>query len=214
VQDKRNLYHQILRLPALKFCQLLCERYISHESLPITTNQYSPIEYLVIKHQLEFNEVNALLSYVPGLRRLSLNYTSSSSGREIVSSLIVLNHLTHAYLKISDFTFYQVESMMKNLFHSVQVLFISICARNDGRYLDANRWKQLILTSLPYLRIFDIAFLIHDDLRSGNNIYQCWNQIDEFNSSFWIERQWFFEHAVYANRDGNYHYLFSRNPYR
>ncbi len=123
VHDKRNLYHQILRLPALKFCQLLCERDVSHESLPIATNQYSPIEHLVIKHHLEFNEVNALLSYVPGLRRLSLNY---SSGTEIVSSSIVLNHLTHAYLNISDFTFHQVESMMRNLFNSVQVLYSQV----------------------------------------------------------------------------------------
>jgi len=230
VQDTRNLYHQIFRLPALKFCQLFCERRVSYdssrwsreslpisrESLPIATNQYSPIEYLVIKHRLEYNEVNALLSYVPGLRRLSLDY---SSGTEIVSSSTVLNHLTHAYLNIGDFTFHQVESIMRNLFNSVQVLYISIFARNDGACLDANRWKQLILTSLPYLRIFDIDFVIHDDLRSGNNIYRYLNQIDEFNSSFWNERQWFFKHAADIDRDGrdrddSVHYFFSINPYR
>ncbi len=214
VQDERNLYRQIFRLSQLKYCKLLCEHYVSHGSIPVATNEYSPIEYLVIEHKLRLHEVNALLSYVPQLRRLSLDCESSSSDTQTISSSIVLNHLTHLSLDIRGFLFDQFESIMKNLFHLVQVLHIHNWETNDGTYYDANRWKQLILTSLPYLRIFNIGIVISDDLRSHNNIDQYINRIDEFNSSFWIERQWFFQHGVCHGRDGTDYLLYSINPYR
>jgi hypothetical protein len=214
VQDESNLYRQIFRLPRLKYCKLSCEHYVSHGLIPVATNEYSPIEYLVIKHQLQFHEMNALLSYVPQLRRLLISCESSSSDTQTVSSSIVLNHLTHLSLNIDDFLFDQVESIMKNLFHRVQVLHISIIATNDATYYDANRWKQLILSFLPYLRIFNIDISISDDRRSHNNIKQYISRIDEFNSSFWIERQWFFQHGVYYGTDDTDYSLYSINPYR
>ncbi len=214
VQDGKNLYRQIFRLPQLKYCKLLCEHYISYGSIPVATNEYSPIEYLVIKHQLQFHEVNDLLSYVPQLRRLSLNCISDSSYTKTVSSSIVLNHLTHLSLDIYGFLFEQFECIMKNLFHLGQVLHIRILERNDGTYYDANRWKQLILTSLPYLRIFNISISISHVRGSDNNIKQYISRIDEFNSSFWIERQWFFKHGVYHGRYYTDHYLYSINPCR
>jgi hypothetical protein len=158
--------------------------------------------------------MNALLSYVPQLRRLLISCESSSSDTQTVSSSIVLNHLTHVSLNIDDFLFDQVESIMKNLFHRVQVLHISIIATNDATYYDANRWKQLILSFLPYLRIFNIDISISDDRRSHNNIKQYISRIDEFNSSFWIERQWFFQHGVYYGTDDTDYSLYSINPYR
>jgi len=214
VKDERNLYRQIFRLPVLKYCKLLCKHYVSHGSLPVSTNEYSPIEYLVIKHQLKFHEVNALLSYVPRLHRLSLDCKSGSSDHKTVSSSIVLNHLTHVSLNIDHCSFDRLEPMIKHLFHQVQILYIDIGAGDDGTYFDANRWKQLVLTSLPYLRLFDIAISVYK-LNSNNNVGHYLSRIDEFSSSFWIERQWFFETADDCDRDGNYDFfLYSTNPYR
>jgi hypothetical protein len=214
VHSRTNLYRQIFRLPALKYCKLLCKCYVSDGSLPIAINEYSPIEYLAIKHRLQLHEVNALLSYVPQLRRLSLRFESDSSGTETVSSSIVLNHLTHVSLNLYGFTFGQVESMMKNPFHHIQVLYFSITTTNNATYFDANRWKQLILTSLPYLRLFDIDISTNEYLPSHNNIREYISRIDEFNSSFWTERQWFFQHATLKDTVDIDHYLYSINPYK
>ncbi|CAF0910230.1 unnamed protein product [Rotaria sordida] len=133
-----NLYHQIFRLPVLKYCKLLCKHYVLHRSLPVATNEYSPIECLVIKHRLQLHEVNALLSYVPQLRRLSLHCEPRSSDTRIVSPSIYLNHLTHISLNIQYCPFNQLESIMESLFHQVQILYISVWSDDDGTYFDAN----------------------------------------------------------------------------
>jgi hypothetical protein len=40
--------------------------------VPISTNTSSPIEHLIINNHYDINAVDALLSYVPQLRRLSI----------------------------------------------------------------------------------------------------------------------------------------------
>ena len=121
-------------------------------SLHISINEYSPIEHLVINNGFDVRQLTALLSYTPQLRRLFLGNLWNSVNEQIVSSSIKLNHLTHVFLNMDHITFDQCETLTKDLFVRVEVLYITV--ENDKTYLDGDRWKRLILSSMPHLIIF------------------------------------------------------------
>ncbi|UJR18548.1 hypothetical protein I4U23_005455 [Adineta vaga] len=62
-------------------------------------NEHSPIEYLIINHEIYFDQLNAFFSYVRHLPRLSFN---SLKGDRIQSSS-VLKYLTHVSLALTNF---------------------------------------------------------------------------------------------------------------
>jgi len=49
------------------------------------------------------------------------------------------------------FDFNQFEQLIKGIFRQLHVLRIS--TKHDITYLDGNRWEQLILSSMPNLRV-------------------------------------------------------------
>jgi hypothetical protein len=215
VQHKNSIYRQIFLLPALKYCNLsLKEWYGSDEPLPLATNEYSPIEHLIINKSEALDELDVLLSYVPRLRRLSLHPVHNRmTAAKIYSSSNVLNHLTHVYLYLSHITFDHFEQLVRNIFPAtVEVLSISISGNSEQKYLHANRWEQLILSHMPNLRIFDIR---HDFyVTDGFDWLTYQDQMSQFTSRFWVERQWFFEHVYHKSTYGNHAIFYSINPYR
>ncbi|CAF3771071.1 unnamed protein product [Rotaria sp. Silwood1] len=209
VENFNNLCRQIFCLPMLKYCKLSLEGSLTFEPLLISTNKGSSIEHLVITNTFHLDQLNALLSYVPHLRRFSLHDLHRSRNQETQTCSIKLNNLTHMDLK-TTITFDELElTMIKNFFHQVQVLYIS--TNSDIAYLDANRWKRLILSYIPQLRIFDFQ---HRNMieNSNNNNYD--NMINRFYSSFWYEHKWFFVHHFYKKQNVNEIIFYSINPYR
>ncbi|CAF1229849.1 unnamed protein product [Rotaria sp. Silwood1] len=209
VENFNNLCRQIFCLPMLKYCKLSLEGSLTFEPLLISTNKGSSIEHLVITNTFHLDQLNALLSYVPHLRRFSLHDLHRSRNQETQTCSIKLNNLTHMDLK-TTITFDELElTMIKNFFHEVQVLYIS--TNSDIAYLDANRWKRLILSYIPQLRIFDFQ---HRNMieNSNNNNYD--NMINRFYSSFWYEHKWFFVHHFYKEQNVNEIIFYSINPYR
>ncbi|UJR38747.1 hypothetical protein I4U23_031412 [Adineta vaga] len=126
---------------------------VDKSPLSISINEFSPIEHLIINNKLEISELNALLSYLPQLRRLSIDSLYQSND-PIIPFSIQTNYLTHVSLYLTDISFDQFEIFIKNISHQLQVLYITI--DNDTTYLDADRWEKLIVSSMPYLRIFNI----------------------------------------------------------
>ncbi len=61
----------------------------------------------------------------------------------------------------------------------------------DESYLDAKRWEQLILSSMPNLSVFDFN---HDNHLVLDNSAPYHDILKQFTSQFWIEKQWFFTH--------------------
>jgi hypothetical protein len=95
--------------------------------------------------------------------------------------------------------------LLKYFFHNIEVLHLT--TQNDPTYLDAKQLEKLIVSLMPNLRVFDIhhtgSALTYHDL------------INQFNSSFWIQRQWFFthQHDWQATLEDN-GIFYSTNPYR
>jgi hypothetical protein len=185
--------------------------------LPIATNEFSPIEHLVINNKVSFIQLDSLLSYVPQLRRLSFDYFDGYISSRICTNAIQLNYLTDVSLKSHSMSFNDFELLVIDLFRQVQILRIEIysvyfSATNMG-YLNANRWEQLISTHMINLRIFDLQ--LEYGLCNHNIDRQAYEtEVSKFNSLFWIEHQWFFEYQYYKNRNSNTTIFYSTNPYR
>jgi len=220
VENKSTIYCEIFRLPSLKHCKLSLNGWSNNDPLPVAINEYSPIEYLIINHTIYLDELDSLLSYVPQLRRLSLYSLQEPWDKERTKlSSLVLNYLTHVSLTWASINFDQFQHLIIDLFPTIQVLRISISNNTDTTYMDAKRWKQLILSHIPDLRIFDIRleYSYRNPTTNNNNISELIldAQIDQFTSPFWTERQWFFAQQSYETRYRNHKIIFySTDLYR
>jgi hypothetical protein len=217
IKNVNNIYHKIFRLPSLKYCQILLETLRYPIPLPVATNEFSSIENLVIDNEVSIDQLHSLLSYVPQLRRLSISNLRESKLNRIDKSSISLNDLTNVSLKLHDVNFNDFEILVTNCFRQVQVLTISIQYigfNGDGtQYLNADRWERLISTYMLNLRIFDFQHS-YRRLNSNDERQTFEILINKFNSTFWIEHQWFFDRHYHQITWSNAAVFYSRNPYR
>ncbi|CAF1492196.1 unnamed protein product [Rotaria sordida] len=101
VKNTSIIYHQIFRLPALKYCKLSLERYSNDYDLPLSTiDDQSPIEHLIINDDMYLDQLNRLVSYVPQLRRLSIQLRQGYWRQRTKIRPPTLSHLTHVFLKL------------------------------------------------------------------------------------------------------------------
>jgi hypothetical protein len=143
----------------------------------------------VINTCFPLESFNDLLSRLTQLRYLSINYLVSTHYPEMETEnkvySVVLKHLKFVSLKLDWIRFNRLEDFIKKLFCPVEVLRFT--TEFDQTYSDAKRWQQVISSSLPNVRIFDLN---HDGYASQNQpTFHV--IINQFNSSFWIEKQWF-----------------------
>jgi hypothetical protein len=176
----------------------------------VATNKFSPIEHLIIHDGMDWNKIHAFLSYIPQVRRLSLYTSTIDYDKQAQFQPIPLVHLTDVCLDLQFSTFDTFEYLVKNFFRQVQILDIS--SINDRTYFDVNRWQQLILSHTPHLKILNIH--ISYTLNYNENIINYQTQLNRFNSSFWLDRQWFFKHHVHKEGYEDCISFFSINPYR
>ncbi|CAF4393441.1 unnamed protein product [Rotaria sp. Silwood2] len=209
VPKRNHLYEQIFQLSALKYCKFSIQEYHHSEYLPIQTNQFSPITHLLIGDIFNVNEFFALLSCVPQLHRLSIHKLSTSMYTQVNICSRIPNQLTHVSLDLENVYFNDFEPLIKHVFYQVQVLHIS--TPPDRTYLIANRWESLIPLYMPHLRIFDLHHRVYTTKTEGE-IYM--DLIDQFESSFWFERQWFFAYHMKLFREYCEIYFYSTDPYR
>ncbi|CAF1285311.1 unnamed protein product, partial [Rotaria sordida] len=141
IQSPSTLFYHIFRLPKLKY----------------------PIEHFVINSRIRFDSFNNLLFCLPQLRRLSIDCLVKCTFTNINSHTNFLEHLKYVSLKLDYISFNQVEKIIKDFFHYIEVLRLTTKA--DESYLDAKQWEQLISSSMPNLRVFDIN---HDSSARNN----------------------------------------------
>ncbi|CAF3840774.1 unnamed protein product [Rotaria sp. Silwood1] len=168
----------------------------------------SSIEYLVINSRFPFDSLNDFFFCLPNLRYLSINCLVGSRYSDIHYYPIVLKYLNHVSMKLDYINFNLLEKLIKRFFHHVEILRLT--TQFYQTYLNAKRWQKVIQTYMPNLRIFDIH---HEDSIQDNHILYH-NLMEEFNSLFWIERQWFFTHQHDWQQRLDSGIFYSTNPYR
>ncbi|CAF3954073.1 unnamed protein product, partial [Rotaria sordida] len=208
IQNSTLFYICIFRLPKLKYCKIKFESKDDVQLLPKSTDKFSPIECLVINHSFRFQSFNNLLSYLYQLRHLSINYLNGFDLKHMEFYPIVLKNLKYISLELDLVPFNQLEKLIKNFFYYVEVLRLTTKA--DSTYLDAKKWEQLIVSYMPNPRIFDIN---HEGSQQINQVTYH-DLINQFNSSFYIEKKWFFTHQHYWQETIKSGIFYSTNPYR
>ncbi|CAF4630955.1 unnamed protein product [Rotaria sp. Silwood2] len=218
IQNHKNIiYNKIFRLARLKHCQILIELLQCPKSLSVATNEFSTIEHLIINHEISIDQLRILLSYVPQLRRLSIGNLKEPKIDRTEKGSINLNYLINVSLKLNNLNFNDFEILVTNYFRQIQVLTIAIQSigfyGNSIQYLNADRWEQLISTHMLNLHTFD--FQLSYRILDSNRERQAFETlIKKFNSIFWIEHQWFFDHHYHQMTWSNTAIFYSRNPYR
>ncbi|CAF3532321.1 unnamed protein product [Rotaria sp. Silwood1] len=211
-RNPNEIYQHIFRLPALKYCKISLKEYSDYYSLPMATNLTSPIEHLVITHQFYLNNLNALLSYIPQVRRLTFHYLDGTRSNQLETFSCSSKNLIHVSIHMKDISLDKFELMSKYLFNQLQILHVT--TKYDRTYLDANRWEQLILSFMPNLRIFDFQHIDFIENINDNNQFIYDSVFNQFCSSFWFKRKWFFECQFYMETYRKHVIFYSINPYR
>jgi hypothetical protein len=160
-----------------------------------TDEQFSSIEYLSINHSCTFNELCTLISYLPELRRLTFlgpNDDDDDSSIEVIQSM-ELSNLTYLNIDIDKIPFDNLEIFLNKLNGNLKVLSLR-CVLEDIIYLDANRWENFILKNLPQLEKFYFIYNTYFGDNEQPSIYL--GERDQFNSLFWIQRQWILETQI------------------
>ncbi|CAF1118397.1 unnamed protein product [Rotaria sordida] len=210
IQDPSILFLHIFRLSKLKYCKLTYRIKDKEKALPIDFHgcKHSSIEYLMINSYFRYESFNGLFNYLPKLRHLTINNVVGSDNSQIEYYPIVLKDLKYVSFKLNSIHFYQFEELVKNFFNHIEILQISTF--NAHTYSHGRQWEELILSSMPNLRIFDLKNDYSGIMQ--NFFYIC--SSGQFASKFWTEKQWFFAHQ-HDSHDKSYNGIFySTNPYR
>jgi hypothetical protein len=108
----------------------------------------------------------------------------------------VLSNLT--YIRFDAFLgdFDDFEISMAKLLAPVEIFIINNVF--DETYFDADRWERFIMKHMLHLR--QLRFTLSGDYAFDHEDTPSNELINRFASSFWIERQWFFEVKIDHNR--------------
>lgn len=187
-----NICKDVFSLPKLKYCKLSSSKLFINVDLFSTTKFHrSSIEHLVIESVVKLYDLIRLSPYFPSLRTLSIDCLTNYQ--------TILPHLTNTRkfrrLKKVHFsqilmTFDEFELISRCLFNQIKSLSVSIIDMNED-YLDAQRWEQLIASSMPNLHELDLRY------QSDASINETYR--DNFSSPFWIEHNWIFDYEISEN---------------
>ncbi|CAM4824995.1 unnamed protein product [Rotaria magnacalcarata] len=126
------------------------------------------------------------------------------NGDEIVKTFSKLNsrfqqllHSSSILIKMHFYLFYYEEMINKD--HKLKIFsnkscsnlkILSISCSQNIIFLDAHRWEHFILHYYPQLEKFYFPYY---DRIDNDNQYEIYSgRINQFSSTFWIERKWIF----------------------
>ncbi|CAF0872435.1 unnamed protein product [Rotaria sordida] len=196
LKDISNIYQLVFNLPMLNYYKLSFFSFESFIPLSIaTSNQFSSIKYLVIDHCCTLDELINTISYTPQLCRLICQQLNESDDNIVKDSLKIIFSLTRISIARCYVVFDELETFLTNVSPQLEVLRIQTF--KDVNYLDADRWERIISHYLLHLNIFEFKYeeLIDEELES--TVYH--ERLNEFNSLFWIKRQWLFKIYIDTN---------------
>ncbi|CAF1190306.1 unnamed protein product [Rotaria sordida] len=194
-----NILHHLIILPHLHSLTINLIDYIQNSTLfYLQLFRLSKLKYCKI--QFESKDDEQLLP--------RFDYLNGIDFKDIELYPLLLEYLKYVSLELDLVYFNRFEQLIKNFFYHVEILHFT--SKYYSRYLDAELWEKLITSYMPYLRIFDI----NHDGSIQHNLSRYHNWINQFNSSFWTEKQWFFTHQHDCQDTIGSGIFYSTNPYR
>lgn len=107
-----------------------------------------------------------------------------TKGNNNISMLVKLPEI-YVSFSIPYIEFDNFEQVIRNLSPMIEVLNVTPNNNSYRKYIDANRWKKLIISYLPNIRIFDIQINTSISINVDNSILQT--QINQCSTSFGTE---------------------------
>ena len=141
--------------------------------MPIDFNkcEHGSIEHLVINNCFQFDSFNNLLYCLWQVHHLSIHcLLNVSQYIDIKLSSIISNHFKYVFLNLDSIRFKWFEKSVKHFFRSFEVL------RLDGKNSYYLIWQ------------IDVFFTVNHK----GSVLTYHDLINQLNSSFWIEKQFFF----------------------
>jgi hypothetical protein len=181
-----DIYRKILRLPFLKSNSLAVSTENELSALvPLSINErLSNIKYLSMHHMCTVDELTTILYHTPQLSSLTCRNLIGLDCDVESEVSVILPNLKHVHIINCSVKFDEFEKFMKKISLKLKVLRIDRFTKGNHIYPD--RWKELILQSMPQLLTFDLmCYMKVNDIYLDSFMY-------EFTSSFWIERGWIF----------------------
>jgi hypothetical protein len=191
-QELSDCYALIFNLPKLRYLRFFVNEYRHSNvtvSLPMPSSQSaSTIEYLVIDHPCNSQDLSNIVAYTPHLSHLTVAHTLNI--KENFPIIFPLSKLTYLSIDLPSMSFDEFEILISKIDAKLKILRLYILFDNRV-YLDARRWEQLISQHLPELEKF--YFKYFDFIIEYLETQRYSERRNEFFSSFWIERQWILE---------------------
>ncbi|UJR32653.1 hypothetical protein I4U23_020113 [Adineta vaga] len=192
-KELTDFYKLIFALPHLKYLKCSARSVNVSLSLPMASEQQlSTIEYFNIDHPYTSHELSTLLSYTPRLQKLKLTHSDDNNSINSHIPTIELFNLTTLTLNKPSIEFDELEIFIKSLKCLLKSFHFETYSE-DTTYLNANRWEYLISKYLPGLE--NLYFEYKEDSEPLDNSIHL-DDFNQFNSSFWTERQWIFETTI------------------
>lgn len=190
VNHEANIIHilnRLFQLPVLKYCELIFKRNFQLEALPISTTISSPIEQLIIHNCSGLNRIEALLSYVPKLRRLSITGETA-----LIFISILLNSSKQYSFGLVNLPSNDLQPWMEK--HSDEIKLVHICSMDKWYNGNIEIEKKLMpfhSTSMKIISCNDKTNMLFD------HTYQICTPLITRHS--WLLdniQQWFFTHEL------------------
>ena len=206
IDDLNDIYRLIFALPTLKSTKLDLYGNECSISIPISNNQQlSTIEYLHISHWYTFDELYALISYTPKLRRLNLSHTNKTDSNIELMLPITSDNLIDISMYSNSINFDEFQLFIEKISSKLTILHVAFSYR-DMRFLHAHRWEELISRKFSQLKKFSLHYR---ESGFGDEFPKYLGELNQFTSPFWIQRKWFLEIETY---EYNIHYFI--RPYK
>jgi hypothetical protein len=225
LKNPNVVYRCIFNLPTIKYCKLTFSHHDNRSPLPYSVDkqdQCHTLEHLIIDSLYCLDQINAVLTYTPRLTHLSCRLAWGLCSN-IAEGPAVLLHLTHITVEFYQLSFDELEMFLAKICR--QLILLRVMVSRSGTFLCAKRWEQLILNHMPHLRIFDFQCymspddpIVEDDDDDDNDDSMSLTPFDRFTSTFWCDRNWFFEDQLWSLNDdsneGTSIFFYSTHPYR
>ena len=191
--DVKSILSSIFQLVKLKnvIVRVSMSTYFEKSTvdLPISIDKNYNIETMKFGLPLNLNELAALISHAPNLRRLTCNRLTHV--REIYGFTQRLTESYLTYLSIDE-CFLSIDNLhrfLQIIGSQLRVLCLKDCG-NYYNYILPNRWQSLIETYMPNLVRFE--FGMHDSVNYDGSIPLHPEIINSYVKPFWTNKQWIF----------------------